>query len=85
MTAPLTTMTDRDLLLNLYVSVVMAVDRLGVDPGACTQQILQETEPQVTDHIATLADIVAEVERRLEISALEIDDIEPDAPQEWQH
>ncbi|XAI95575.1 hypothetical protein [Nostoc phage Nsp-JY21] len=80
MTAPLTTLSDRDLLLNLYVSVMMAIEVTDTDPDTCLQQILQVAQPQVTDHTATLTEIMAEVERRLDI-----DTVEMDVAGEWQH
>ncbi|MFN7224439.1 MAG: hypothetical protein ACK4MS_10510 [Paracoccaceae bacterium] len=64
----LSTLTDRDLLLNLYVSVIMAIEMTDTDPDACDQQLLRaDAEPSVTDHTATLSEIMAEVEARLGI------------------
>jgi hypothetical protein len=70
MTTPLATLTDRDLLLNLYVSVVMAIHATDTDPDACEQQILKaDSDQSVTDHIASLTEIMTEVEIRLNINA----------------
>ena len=80
MTAPLDTLTDRDLLLNLYVTIIMAIEVTDIDPDACQQQILQDVTPSVTEYTATLTEIMAEVERRLEINTEEMD-----VAGEWQH
>lgn len=77
MSAPLTALTDRDLMLNLYVSVVMAIELTNTDPEACQQQILKaDADWSVTDHMATLDQILAEVERRLGIDSTEIESSE---------
>lgn len=80
MTAPLTTLTDRDLLLNLYVSLIMAIEVTDIDPEACQQQLLQDVEPSVTQNSATMAELMAEVERRLKINTEDMD-----VAGEWQH
>jgi len=80
LTAPLDTLTDRDLLLNLYVTIIMAIEVTDIDPDACQQQILQDVTPSVTEYTATLTEIMAEVERRLEINTEEMD-----VAGEWQH
>lgn len=80
MKASLTTLTDRDLLLNLYVTVIMAIEFTDIDPDLCQQQILQDVEPCATEYSATLAEIMAEVERRLEINTEDMD-----VAGEWQH
>lgn len=73
-TDAIATLTDRDLMLNLYVNVRMAIATTDTDLEACQQQLLRaDDEPSVTDHVATLADIMAEVEQRLGIQGSDID------------
>lgn len=69
MTAPLTTLTDRDLLLNLWVSLLVVVEGFGLDPDACSQAIFRDgrdCEPQRPG--VTLTQLLAEVESRLGLS-----------------
>jgi hypothetical protein len=66
----LQTLTDRDLLINLYVAVLMLSQMAEVEPETCQQQLLTAgDQPSVSDDITTLAELMAETADRLGIDA----------------
>lgn len=69
--APLEALTDRDLLLNLYLTLTMVIEDLDIDAASCMQQLVMEQEPHITDDVVTLEQIMADLERRLGIENTE--------------
>lgn len=66
---PLITLTDRDLLLNLWVSLLVMVEGFEMDPDSCTQSIFRDRrDPDPQCPGITLTQLLAEVETRLGIS-----------------
>lgn len=62
-------LTDRDLLLNLWVSLTVVVEGYELDPDACSQSIFRDgRDPDLQSPGISLAELLAEVEARLGIS-----------------
>lgn len=69
MTAPLTTLTDRDLLMNLWLTILMLNQAIGIETEECEQTLLRDgQEPQADAPVITLAQLMAEVESRLNLT-----------------
>jgi hypothetical protein len=64
----LTDLTDHDVMLNLYLTVVMALYVTEAEPEKVELSVGRMTDTETTvDQIATLRDLMTEVERRLNI------------------
>ena len=64
----LTDLTDADLMLNLYLTVVMAIHVTEADPEKVLLSVGRMTDTETTiDQEATLKDLMTEVEQRLNI------------------
>jgi hypothetical protein len=64
----LTTLTDDDIVLNLYLTVVMAIEVTEADPDKVLMSVSRGSDTETTvEETATLQDLMTEVERRLDI------------------
>lgn len=69
----LTTLSDEDIMLNLYLTVVMAIEVTEADPDKVLMSVSRATDTEITvEETATLQDLMAEVERRLDIDTTAI-------------
>ena len=69
MTPPLATLTDRDLLLNLWLTVMLLSDELGIAPDMCHHPLLRDGHSPDNDSPSiTLAQLLAETQSRLRLS-----------------
>jgi hypothetical protein len=71
----LTTPTDRDLLLNLWLMMTIASEQFDIDEDTAVLLACHadEVEPAPPAAETTLAALMAEIERRLEIEVEAID------------
>lgn len=78
---PLTDLTDHDVMLNLYMSVVMAIHVTDADPTTVEMSICRMTDGDDTiEQTATLKDLMTEVERRLKFNTPDVADISVSEP-----
>ena len=71
MTLP--TLTDRDIMMNLWLGLIIVLEDAGIDAAQVTQSLCQMAPTPATHHQGvSLADIIAETERRLDISQANI-------------
>ncbi len=71
-TTDLSTLTDRDLLGNLWVQIIMLIEHADIDAERIVSAVLRlEADAPCADGQTTLAALLAEVEARLNISAVE--------------
>lgn len=65
----LASLTDRDLLLNLWLTVLVLAEASKIDVATCEQTLLRDGQnPQLDAPAATLADLLHETETRLGLS-----------------
>ena len=70
MTLPLTTLTDRDLLLNLWFSLLTIVtnEELAIDPSLCEQFLIRDgMSLNESLEFTALADLMKEAQARCNI------------------
>lgn len=69
MTQPLSTLTDRDLLLNLWLTVMLLSDDADIHLDLCQQPLLRDGQsPDNDSPSVTLAQLLAETQSRLRLS-----------------
>jgi hypothetical protein len=62
-------LTDRDLLLNLWLALVVITDEGSIDTDQCTQTLLRDGIPPAEgDPTITLSALLAEVQTRLRLT-----------------
>lgn len=69
MAPPLATLTDRDLLLNLWLTVMLLTDEIDVGPDECEQPLLRDGQsPDPNSPLVTLAQLITETASRLRLT-----------------
>lgn len=69
MTPPLATLTDRDLLLNLWLTVMLLSDDADINLDLCQQPLLRDGQsPDPDSPPVTLDQLLAETQSRLRLS-----------------
>lgn len=72
---PLSDLTDADVILNLYLSVIMALHVTDADAATVLMDVTRLTDTDTTPtQTATLEDLMTEVERRLGMEPPELID-----------
>ena len=69
-------LSDTDLMLNLYFSVIMALHVTGAEAATVEMSVTRMTDTDETEEeIGTLQDLMTEVEHRLGIEPGDVDAI----------
>lgn len=74
-TLDLTGLSDRDLMLNLWLNVVLGVERADIDPEWTVMSVVRadQAEPAPDEEQITLSQLLGEVERRLGIDGFDVE------------
>lgn len=68
MSAPLTTLTDREIMMNLWLGMIIILQDTQIDPADVVQSLcrIKANQPH-EDEAVSLSDVITEAERRLSI------------------
>lgn len=61
-------LTDRDIMMNLWLGLTMIIDEIGLDPADVQHSLCRDGAPGLPEEGTTMAEIIAETERRLGIA-----------------